>query len=204
MAGNKLEKQISVALKSTERWLRKQPTWNDGHLKNATGTAVSHRGPTILSEADCVMQFARQLNAAGVPWKDLHIDLVPARWLINPAKLGVKPASIDLVIADRDRLVNRSEPFAPGKKKEFLFDAVFEFKLASNSWERKLKSGKPAQPPARVAAGVAAGTKKVRTYLDGMIAQRGYVVVVEECDHGWDRGSGKLVDGLSVNYLRTF
>lgn len=204
MAGNKLEKQIATALKSTERWLRKQPTWADGHLKNASGSVVSHRGPSILSEADCVLQFARQLNAAGVPWRDLHIEVVPGQWLVNPAKLGVKPPSIDLVIADRDKLARRTEPFSPSKKKSFLFDAVFEFKLASNFWERELKSGKPARPPARVATGVQADIGKVRTYLDGMIAGRGYVVVVEECDHGWDRGSGKPVDGLSVHYLKTF
>lgn len=208
MAGNKLEKQIAAALKSSERWLRKQPAWANGNLQSVSGSVVSHRGPTILSEADCVFQFARQLNAAGVPWRDIHIEVSPAKWIVDSDKhrpwVGTRPPSIDLVIVDRDKLAKLKRPFAPGKKQDFLFDAIFEFKLASNHWERTLKSGKPAKPPASVATNVAADVKRVRGLLDGMIARRGYVVVVEECDHGWDRGSSKPVDGLSIHYLKTF
>lgn len=204
MAGNKLDKQIATALKSTERWLRKQPTWPDGHLRNASGTVVSHRGPSILSERDCVMQFARQLNDAGVPWKDLHMEVSPGQWLVNQKKAGLRPPSIDLVIANRESLGSRTEPFSPGKRKDFLFDAVFEFRLASNFWERTLRNGKPAKPPAKVRSGIGEDVKKVRKYLDTMLAQRGYVVVVEECDHGFDRGDGKAVDGMSVRYLKCY
>lgn len=204
MAGNKLEKQIAAALKSTERWLRKQPAWPEGNLRNASGSVISHRGPAILSEADCVLQFARQLNDAGVSWKDIHIEVSPGQWLVNPSKIGIKPPVIDLVVTDRAKLAKRTEPFSPGKKKDFLFDAVFEFKLASNFWDRPLKSGKQARPPARVASGVEADVAKVKTYLDSMLARRGFVVVVEEADHDWDRGDGKAVDGLSVHYLKCF
>lgn len=204
MAGNKLDKQIQTALKATERWLRKQQPWPSGNLRNATGSVVSHRGPAILSEADCVLQFARQLNAAGVSWKDIHMEVSPGQWLVNPSKAGVKPPVIDLVVTDRAKLAKLTEPFAPGKKKDFLFDAVFEFKLASNFWDRPLKSGKPAKPPARVDAGVKADVAKVKTYLDTMLARRGFVVVVEEADHGWNRGDGKVIDGLSIHYLKCF
>lgn len=204
MAANKLEKQIATALKSTERWMRKQPSWPEGNLRGATGSAVSPRGPAILSQADCVLQFARHLNDAGVSWKDIHISISPAQWLVNPARLGAKPPMIDLAVADRDKLAKRTEPFSPGKKKDFLFDAVFEFRLASNSWDRPLPRGKQAKPPARVATGVRADIAKVKTYLDSMLARRGYVVVIEEADHDWDRGDGKDVDGLSIHYLKCF
>lgn len=204
MAANKLEKQIATALKSTERWMRKQPAWPEGNLRSASGSAVSHRGPAILSEADCVLQFARHLNDAGVSWKDIHIAVSPAQWLVNPAKLGAKPPVIDLAIADRDRLAERTEPFSPDKKQDFLFEAVIEFKLANNSWDRQLKSGKQAKPPARVVNSVQSDVAKVKTYLDSMLARRGYVIVVEEADHAWDRGDGKDVDGLSVHYLKCF
>ena len=204
MAGNKLDKQVLTALKATEIWLRKQKPWSVGHLQNASGSVVSHKGPAILSEADCVLQFARRLNDAGVSWKDIHIEVSPGQWLVNPAKAGVRPPRIDLVVVERAKLASLTEPFTPSKTSDFLFDAVFEFKLASNYWERKLKNGSPAKPPASVARSIAADKKKVRTYLDGMLARSGHVVVVEECDHGWDRGDAKPMDGLSVHYLRAF
>lgn len=208
MAGNKLEKQVAAALKSTERWLRKQPTWAEGNIASKGRRVVSHRGPAILSESDCVLQFARQLNDAGVSWKDIHMQVSPAKWLVDSDRhkpwVGTRPPTIDLVIADRAKLARLTEPFAPNKKSDYLFDAIFEFKLASNYWQRTLRNGKQANPPATVAKSVSADIKLTRRLVDGLLAPRGYVVVVEECDHGWDRGDSKAVDGLSVHYLKTF
>jgi hypothetical protein len=199
-----LEKQIAVALKDTERWLAKQPAWPNGHLTNASGSVVSHRGPTILSVNDAILQFARQLNKAGVPWRDIHLDLVPGQWLVNPAKIGARPPRIDLAIVDHKRLAERTKPFSPSKTSEPLFDAVFEFKLASNFWDRERARGRKPTPPKRVAASIETDTAKVRSLLDTLIAARGYVVIVEEADHKWDRPSTKPIDGLSTHFLRCF
>jgi hypothetical protein len=204
MPGKQLEKQIEKALADTERWLRRQPTWKAGHLQNATGSVVSHRGPSVLSEADCVLQFARFLNKHGVAWRDIHIEVTPAQWLVDPKGVGIRPRKIDLAIVDRDRLIKRGGPFSPAKDKDFLFDAIFEFKLANDSWVRTLRSGKPAKPPKRVGAGIDSDVKKMKTYLRDLWAKRGYVVVVEEADHGWKRPSDKPSDGLSVHYLKCF
>lgn len=204
MAGRELEKQIARALADTERWLRKQPTWKSGHLENTKGTAVSHRGPAILSEADAVLQFARFLNKQGVAWRDIHIEVKPGQWLVDPANGRKRPQRIDLAIVDRDRLAGRTAPFSPARDKDFLFDAIFTFKLASSSWDRPRKSGRKPRPPARVEAGIKSEVKKMSSYLRDLWASRGYVVVIEETDHGWKRPSDASKDGLSVHYLKCF
>jgi hypothetical protein len=205
MAGKQLDKQISKALEDTERWLQRQPSWKNGNLSNASGSVISHRGPAVLSEADCVLQFARFLNKHGVPWKDMHIEVTPAQWLVDPGGgVGARPRRIDLAIVERDRLAKRTAPFSPAKDKDFLFDAIFEFKLASNNWVRTLKNGKPAQPPKRVGSTIQSDVAKMGTYLRDLWASRGYVVIIEEADHGWERPATGSVDGLSVHYLKCF
>ena len=204
MAGKELEKQIAGALADTERWLRKQPTWKSGHLANSKGTVVSHRGPAILSESDAVLQFARFLNKQGVAWRDIHIEVAPGQWLVDPTTGRSRPRRIDLAIVDRDRLAKRTTPFSPARDKDFLFDAIFTFKLASNSWDRPLKSGRKPKPPARTQKGIQTEVKKMSSYLRDLWASRGYVVVIEETDHGWKRPTDASKDGLSVHYLKCF
>lgn len=204
MAGKELEKQIARALADTERWLRKQPTWKNGHLQNKKGSVISHRGPSILSEADAVLQFSRFLNKQGVPWRDIHIEVTPGQWLVDPTNGRKRPQRIDLAIVDRDRLARRTAPFSPARDKDFLFDAIFEFKLASSFWDYPRKSGRKPRPPARVEAGIKADTKKMGSYLRDLWANRGYIVVIEETDHGWKRPTDASKDGLSVHYLKCF
>lgn len=192
MAGRQLEKQIEKALADFERWVSRQPEWKPGRLKSASGRAVSHRSPSILSEADAVLQFARFLNKHGVPWKDIHIQVAPGQWLVDRRVAGNAPPKIDLAIVDRDRLAKRTEPLRRHKKEEFLFDAVLEFTLVGPNRKR-------AQ-----SAAIAKDTKRVRRYLDDLWARRGYVVVLEEVDHAWDRPPSKPVDALSVHHLQCF
>lgn len=189
MPGRQLEKQIDKALADFERWLARQPGWKDGNLRSRSGRAVSNRGPAILSEADCVMQFARFLNKHGVPWKDIHVQVAPGQWLVERSVAGHAPPKIDLAIVDRDRLAKRSAPLRRHKKEEFLFDAVIEFTLVGNTRKRL------------PASAIARDTKHVRRYLDDLWAKRGYVVVVEEGELGGDRPAAKPVDALSVHHL---
>lgn len=192
MAGRQLEKQIAKALVDFERWLARQPQWKSGELVGARGRAVSNRGPAILSENDCLLQFARFLNKQGVPWKDIHLSVAPGQWLVEKSVAGPKPARIDLAIVDRERLAKRTAPLRRSKQEEFLFDAVFEFTLAGKNRTRSLKNA------------IDRDTSRVRRYLDDLWTRRGYVVIVEEADHGWDHPDPTPVDALSVHYLKSF
>lgn len=115
----------------TEQWLRSLPPWNE-HIVVGVGSVASNHGPTLLSEADCVLQFARHLSSSGVPWEDMHFELSRSKVLYvtpHPAA-DVKPSwRVDLAIADRDALLAAQPPFADDR---FRFDAFFEFKLAGN------------------------------------------------------------------------
>ena len=144
MAGKQLEKQIAVALKSTPSagcassrpgrkatWRTQRDRWS------ATAARRSSAKPTA------VLQFARLLNKQGVAWRDIHIEVSPGQWLVNPASRASTP---DRSGDRRPRPTGEAhEPFSPAKNKDFLFDAIFEFKLASNSWDRPRASGQ--QPP---------------------------------------------------------
>lgn len=192
MPGRQLEKQIDKALGDFERWAARQPAWKAGKLKSASGRAVSPHGPAILSETDAVLQFARFLNKQGVPWKDIHLQVSPGQWLVDKSIAGNAPPKIDLAIVDRDRLGKRAKPLQRHKKEDFLFDAVLEFTLVGPNRKR-------AQANA-----IARDTQRVRRYLDDLWARRGYVIVLEETDHAWERPQAKPVDALSVHYLRAY
>ncbi|MFT4050292.1 MAG: hypothetical protein QM648_10745 [Solirubrobacterales bacterium] len=168
MAGRELEKQIDKALADFERWLGRQPGWKHGNLRARSGRTVSSRGPAVLSQADCALQFARFLNKHGVAWKDIHVQVSPSQWLVEKSVAGNSPRKIDLAIVDRDRLAKRRAPLRRHKSEEFLFDAVFEFTLVGNTRKR---------PPK---AAIERSAKRVRRYLDDLWSRRGYVVVVEE------------------------
>lgn len=203
MAAKQLEKQIDKALADFERWLKRQPDWKSGNLAASSGNAKSNRGPSLLGESDCALQFARFLNKQGVAWRDIHIDVVPTRWLVDPEVAGRRPQRIDLAIVDRDRLAKRRAPFNPRKQKDFLFDAVFEFTLAGNSWQRTLKNGKPAKAPRRVATAIDRDVARMKNYLRDLWTRRGYIVVIEEADHELTKPA-KPSGGLSVHHLKCF
>ena len=56
---------------------------------------------------------------------------------------------------------------------------MFEFALASSYWKHGAGSPKPA------VAKVDGDVDKVAEYLASGLATRGFVVVIEECDHGF-------------------
>ncbi len=200
----KLEKQTEKALADLERWLRRQPEWKHGRLTNKTGRQRGTGTPSILSESDLALQLARYLNKYGVAWRDIHIDVTPSHWLVDPTGgIGSRPRRIALAVVDRDRLARRKRPFAPAKDKDFLFDAIFSFKVAPGGWERTLKNGKAAQPPRTVARSIEKQTKSMGTYLRDLWAKSGYVIVAEESDHALPPAP-KPVDGLTVAYLRAY
>ena len=169
-----LPRQIADATRRMTEWLRALPEWPT-HPVNASGSVSAHYGPTILSEHDCVMHYARFLSQAGVAWEDMHLELSPGQWMYETT--GASPKRIDLAVVAPGRLAGAGLPVRPAGS--LPLDAVFEFALASNYW--KFGGGSPRVMRAKVAQDV----DKVAVYLRTGLSVRGYVVVVEECDHGF-------------------
>lgn len=167
----RLEEQIADATFRMAAWLRDLQAWPT-HPVNASGSVSAHFGPTILSEHDCVLHYARFLADAGLAWEDMHLELSPGQWMYETT--GTRPKRIDLAIVRRERLAAATLPGAPGS---FPLDAVFEFALASSFWQHGVGS------PGPLRAKVDADVGKVGEYLSTGLASRGYVLVVEECDH---------------------
>lgn len=170
-----LDAQVAEAVASVSAWLRALPEWPK-HPTNASRSVSAHFGPTILSEHDCVMHFARFLQQAGVPWEDLHLELSPGQWMSHAT--GPKPKRMDLAVIAPGRLAAAGLPVPAGR---LPLDAVFEFALASNYWQ--FGAGSPGVLRKKIDEDVG----KVAEYLRSGLAARGYVVVIEECDHKFPR-----------------
>jgi hypothetical protein len=164
--------RIAMAIRRMTTFVRDLPEWRD-HPRNRSGSVSAHFGPTILSEHDCVLHFARLLVEVGFKWEDLHLELSPGQWMFRP-RTGVAANRNDLALVGRDRLASADLPVDLG---DFALDAVFEFALASNYWQ--FGAGSPRALIKKVDADIA----KVEEYLESRLATLGYVVVIEECDH---------------------
>jgi len=143
------------------------------------------------------MQFARHLNEAGVPWEDIHLEFSPGQWMFEKTDGSeMRPKRIDLAIVSRDRLLSASFPTHLGG---FRFDAVIEFALASNYWEFGTGSKQV------ITDKIAGDIKKVQEYLVSGLATHGYVVVIEETDHGFPAAWDEPLDhetGVRTRVLR--
>ena len=173
-----------VACHLAEDWLRALPAW-EIHPVTADGGVSGHRGPTLISEADCVLHFARFLNQAGVPWEDMHLELSRVKSMFG----STHPASgstwrVDLAVVSPEALARAKPPLADDW---FRFDAFYEFALASSFWLHGSRYGHPAKMRTKVAQDVT----KVGRYIDLGLCRRAYVIVFEECDHEFDGSSSK-------------
>jgi hypothetical protein len=190
---------IEQACEGAEEWLASLPEW-PAHIV-ADDSVSSHFGPTILSEADCVLQFARHLHEAGVPWEDMHFELSRSKWLFaapHPAMVDRVRWRTDLAVVRRDDLMAAQLPDSSGA---FAFDAFLEFKLASNHW----KFGPPYGDPARTRSAVEEDIAKVSAYVERGLCRVAYVVVFEECDHEFPPGfeaAAEATPGIRVRRLR--
>src|SRR5205814_1060762 len=133
---------------------------------------------------------ARFLNEAGVLWEDMHMELSPGQWMYDAT--GPKPKRIDLAVIPPDRLADVGLPVPAGG---LSLDAVFEFALASNYWQ--FGGGSPQVLRAKVDDDVT----KVAEYLRSGLAARGYVVVIEECDHSLPSGYADDARAAGVEVL---
>ena len=75
------ESAIDAAYERAQKWFRTlQPFPNRVNL----GSVVGHKYPTLLSEQDCVIHFARFLGEVGVRWDAIHHEVSASRWLFEP------------------------------------------------------------------------------------------------------------------------
>ncbi|UUY05735.1 hypothetical protein LRS13_09505 [Svornostia abyssi] len=182
-----VHKAIHAAAGEMAEWLCSVPEW-DVHPVNASGSVSAHFGPTILSEHDCVLHYVRFLVGQGVPWEHMHQELSPGQWMYRAEPKRGRPKRIDLALVSPERLQAAGLPVDPG---EFALDAVIEFALASNYWQHG--TGYPGAVLTKVQDDIA----KSGEYLSSGLAERAYVIVVEECDHAFP---SSLVDDAAERH----
>jgi hypothetical protein len=143
------------------------------------------------------MQFARHLNEAGVPWEGIHLEFSPGQWLFKKTTVSeLRPKRIDLAVVARERLLGASFPTPIGS---FQVDAVIEFALASNYWEFGTGSKQT------ITEKIARDITKVQEYLTSGLATHGFVIVIEETDHGFPAAWDEPMDqetGVRTRVLR--
>jgi hypothetical protein len=183
----KFESEIEEACEGTQDWLRSLPEWQK-HPVSEDRRESGNFGPTILSEDDCILHFARHLNVAGVRWEDMHFELSGSKWIFAPPREGSTGWRVDLALIDRNRLVGADLPDTSG---EFQFDAFFEFALGSNYW----LFGSPWGAPKKIRDKVGRDVEKVGRYTAHGLCRLGYVVVFEECDHEFPSGFVQQAEG---------
>jgi hypothetical protein len=148
------------------------------------GSVVGFRHPAIVSEQDCVMQFARFLNESGVPWGAIHHQLSASRWFFETphpaATAGAKRWRVDLALLSCEEFMAAN---LPAREPGFQFDVFLEFAYLGDSWAQEGSAawGEPAKGIRKVEADV----KKIGHYLEARACRRGYVIAFEECDYGF-------------------
>jgi hypothetical protein len=175
------EQAIEDACLAAEDWYRSLPRFPS---RVNLSSVVGFRHPAILSEQDCVLNFARFLNQSGVPWDAIHSEVSVSRWLFDDphpgASAGESRWRVDLAVIE-------SEPFLaaklPAKTPGFQFDAFLEFAYISDSWTvpGAMSWGEPAKSRAKVEADI----RKIARYMEGAVSRLGYVIVFEEAESGF-------------------
>ena len=201
------EPAIEGACRRAEAWSQSLPAFSTRAVVGG-GQVVGRRSPTILSERDSVINFARFLNEEGVPWDAIHHEVSMSRWIFedpHPAATAMTPAQrrrrIDLILVKTDDFLAAELPItAPG----FQFNAILEFGHLSDYWQvpgARIFGGDPARGREKVDADVA----KVGLHLSTSACRLGYVIVFEECDWGFEESyaaEAAAKHGCRVRFIR--
>ena len=130
-----VEGAIDEACARTGEWFRSLPAFNP---RVNLHSVVGYRSPALLSERDCVINFARFLNEAGVPWDAIHHEVSVSRWIFDKphpaATVMTKNAArrrIDLVLIRQDDLLQAK---LPAVEQGFAFDGFIEFAYLTDFW----------------------------------------------------------------------
>jgi hypothetical protein len=183
------ESAIEGACLRAEEWYRSQPLFSTRAVIGG-GQVVGRRSPAILSERDCVINFARFLNEEGVPWDAIHHEVSMSRWIFDephPAATAMTPAQrrrrIDLVLVKHADFLAAELPATAVDG--FRFDAIIEFGYLSDYWTvpgARIFGGDPVKGREKIEADVA----KIGIHVATGACRIGYAVVFEECDWGFD------------------
>ncbi|HET7052501.1 MAG TPA: hypothetical protein VFI09_01120 [Solirubrobacterales bacterium] len=166
---------IEAACERAADWYRGLPRFS---TRVNLGSVVGFRQPAILSEQDCVINFARFLNEVGVPWDALHHEVSRSRWLFeSPHPAAAVKWRVDLALIHSEDLLRADLPATDSR---FSFDAVLEFAYMSDSWSLPgaVRYGEPAKSRAKVKRDI----EKVAGYLNAGVCRYGYVIVFEEAN----------------------
>ncbi len=196
---------VDVACANAEAWFRAAPRFAN---RVNLGTVVGYRGPSLLSEHDCVIHFARHLHDAGVPWEDMHYEISLSKWMFSPphpAASGVDPRwRVDLALVRQDDLLAARFPTSDASVR---FEAFFEFAYLGDYWT--LPGADPYGAPKSGRKKVEADIEKVsRRYVMSGVSRLGYVVVFEECDWGFPVDFGAQMEaqhpGSLIRFVRAW
>jgi hypothetical protein len=202
------ESPIEAACRCAEEWYRGLPTFKTRTVIGR-GEVVGRRSPAILSERDCVINFARFLQEEGVSWDAIHHEVSFSRWMFDkphPAATamtkGQRQRRIDLVLVkSEDFLAAQLPAVAPG----FQFEAFIEFGYLSDYWKvpgAQVFGGDPVKGREKVERDV----EKVGVNLASGACRLGYVIVFEECDWGFEESFAADAeaqhDGCRVRFIR--
>jgi hypothetical protein len=204
------EAAIEGACRRAEEWFRSLPAFATRAVVGG-GQVVGRRSPAILSERDCVINFARFLNEEGVPWDAIHHEVSMSRWIFeepHPAATSMTPAQrrrrLDLVLVKTEDFLATELPItSPG----FQFDAVLEFGYFSDYWTVPGARIFNKDPDGGGRGKVDDDVKKVSRNLSSGACRLGYVIVFEECDWGFDESYAAVVEansGCRVRFIRSF
>lgn len=196
----KADQAVEDACRRAESWYRALPRFPK---RVNLGSVVGFRQPAILSEHDCVINFARFLNEVGVPWDALHHEVSRSRWLFEaPHPAAAVKWRIDLALLSSDDLLHAD---LPATDASFRFDAAFEFAYISDSWS--LPGAAAYGEPAKSRAKVEHDVEKVAGYLAAGVCDYGYVIVFEEAESGFDpafAADAEASTGCRVRFIRGY
>ncbi len=197
------ERAIEEACLPAEEWFRSLPQFSK---RVDLGSVIGFRAPAILSEHDCVMNFARFLHKVDVPWDAIHQEVSVSRWLFDESHPGASVGDprwrVDLaLIRSEDFLVAKLPATAGG----FQFDAFLEFAYISDSWTvpDAVKWGEPEKGRKKVEADLA----KIARYIEGGVCRSGYAIVFEEAEAGFPADFASTTEaetGCRVRFIRGY
>lgn len=203
------ERAIEAACLRAAEWHRGLPEFEPRAVAG-NGAVIGRKHPALLSERDCVINFARFLNEEGVPWDAIHHEVSVSRWMFDKPH----PAATMMTVAQRRRRVDlvlvQTEDFLaarlPAVEPGFQFDAFLEFGYLSDYWKvpgARVFGGDPAKGRRKVEDDV----EKIGLHLASGACRVGYVIVFEECDWGFAETAAADAEvnhhGCRVRFIRS-
>lgn len=206
---NWAEAAIEAACKRADEWYRSLPRFEPRPIAGG-GSVIGWRQPAILSERDCVINFARCLHEEGVSWDAIHHEVSISRWMFD-APHPAATAMTDTKLRRRvDLVLVKTEDFLaaqlPATESGFQFDAFLEFGYLTDYWKvpgARIFGGDPARGREKVEADV----EKIGRHLATGACRLGYVIVFEECDWGFEEkfaAEAEARNGARLRFIRSY